>query len=301
MQKCGFKWFCTPCRPKITTLNSGDETECGSYKKTEALCNSMNMEMNNIKLKMEEIQEKINTNFDSLKQSLDSPKSTSWADIVGEGDKTNTTQNPSQNQKQKLDLISNLAKEVLNNQKQLSVEREERDKNVIIFGVKENLKNEAKIDVTKTNDEKADENNDDKDKTDVTKKNDENTRETDEDNTFLTKMCQEVLQFKEVPETTIQRIPANKPNRIRPMKVMFTNLWDKRKFLSSLNKLKGNDAYSNVRVAHDMCIADREENRKLLDEAYKRNITEKPTTFKYKVRGPPWAMKITKVLLQKNQ
>ena len=33
----------------------------------------------------------------------------------------------------------------------------------------------------------------------------------------------------------------------------------------------------------------------MLKEAYEKNTQEKPQDFKYKVRGPPWALKIVKV------
>ena len=44
-----------------------------------------------------------------------------------------------------------------------------------------------------------------------------------------------------------------------------------------------------------MPIDDRDENKRLLKEAYNKNQVEKPTTFKYKVRGPPWAQRIVKI------
>ena len=44
-----------------------------------------------------------------------------------------------------------------------------------------------------------------------------------------------------------------------------------------------------------MCEDDRLENKCLLKIAYSRNQKEQPTDFKYKVRGPHWALKIVKV------
>lgn len=44
-----------------------------------------------------------------------------------------------------------------------------------------------------------------------------------------------------------------------------------------------------------MSIDDRKQNKILLKQAYERNQTEQPTKYKYKVRGPPWNMRIEKV------
>ena len=272
MQKCGFKWFCTPCRPKITTLNSGDETECGSYKKTEALCNSMNMEMNNIKLKMEEIQEKINTNFDSLKQSLDSPKSTSWADIVGEGDK-----------EKKPDFVKKIAKQITDTQKKLTISREDRENNIIIFNVPEDSSENPTTPTTTTP------------TTTITTTPDDNSKPLSKDIEFFNSLCSKNLGYDEVPQVELVRLGAKREKHIRPIKVSFQQSWDKRKLLSNLYKLKLDKKFDNIRIAHDMTEEDRAENKRLLDQAYQMNKEEKPTEYRYKVRGPPWAMKTIKV------
>jgi hypothetical protein len=205
--------------------------------------------------KLEQTSVKISNAADTIKASKEGTKQ-NWVDIMD-----------AESGKQKMNVITNLAKEVLNNQKQLSVERDEREKNIIVFGVE------------------------DKDK---------KVESPEEDKAFFKTMCLSALELDEAPEVKIIRIKDSNPNHTRPIKVTFDSIWNKRKFLSSLFRLKGLDKYRNVRVAHDMCIADREENRKLLQEAYKKNQEEKPTSFKYKVRGPPWAMKIIKVSLQKN-
>ena len=44
-----------------------------------------------------------------------------------------------------------------------------------------------------------------------------------------------------------------------------------------------------------MSLEDRIENKKLLKEAFELNQKEQSTDYKYKVRGPPWAMNIIKV------
>ena len=161
--------------------------------------------------------------------------------------------------KQNESVIKSFAKEVANSQQKLTVDREEREKNIMIFNVPE-----------------------DKDKLNA-------------DMEFFKSMCSETLEYENVPKVEIAR-PKFKPNNHhRPIKVCFDQSWDKRKFLSSLWKLKTDKKFDNIRISHDMNEEDRRENKKLLKEAYQKNVEEKNTEFKYKVRGPPWAMKIVKV------
>ena len=112
---------------------------------------------------------------------------------------------------------------------------------------------------------------------------------------FYTKLCKEVLTMRDIAEVKAVRLGSKQSDKCRPLKISFLNIWDKRKFLSSLPKLKNQVKYKDVRVAHDMSIEDRHENAKLLKQAYEMNKKEQPKEFKYKVRGPPWEMKIVKI------
>ena len=256
LEKWGSRWFCSECLNETPTPNSNPMQK--QLQRISAQMVSMNAQIKNItdaQDKLEKTSVKIPNAAEAINESKEISKS-SWVEIMDED-----------SGKQKINMITSLAKEVLNNQKQLSVEREDREKNVIIFGATEENKN---------------------------------VENSENDQLFFKTMCEDALEYKESLEVDIKRIPNSKPNQDRPMKVTFKDTWSKRKFLSSLHKLKGNDKYSNIRVSHDMCIADREENAKLLKEAHKKNTEEKPTTFKYKVRGPPWAMKIVKVPQSKN-
>ena len=155
--------------------------------------------------------------------------------------------------------VTSIAKQVLDTQKQLTSEREKREKNAIMFNVQES-----------------------------------NTDEN-EDISYFKSMCQRILGMETAPEVKLTRIGEKRPDHARPIIISFTDSWDKRKFLSSLYKLRLNESYNKITVAHDMCEADRAENKRLLKQAYQKNLDEKTTTFKYKVRGPPWNLKIIKV------
>ena len=158
------------------------------------------------------------------------------------------------------DLITTVAKQVINNHKKLGTERETREKNIILFNApKEDLEN------------------------------------SDQDVNFFQTLCKDVLDINEPPEVKMSRIGSKKPDKVRPIKVSFSQSWDKRIFLSKLPKLKGNSDYKKLHIAHDMCLEDRMENKALLKKAYDQNNSEQPKDFKYKVRGPPWNMNIIKV------
>ena len=271
MKKCGFKWFCSPCRPMVEKLNTSENTESASYTKTEALCNSMNLEINNIKSKMEEIQEKINTNFDSLKQSLENPKTTSWADIVSDGEDG-----------KKPDFVQKIAKQVTDTHTKLTMDREDREKNIIIFNVPED--NSESTTAPEPEDGSK-----------IATAPVDNSKPSSRDKEFFNSLCLHNLAYANVPEVELMRLGAKNDKHIRPIKVSFQQSWDKRKLLSNLYKLKSDKKFKNIRIAHDMCEDDRLENKRLLEQAYNMNQQEKPTEYRYKVRGPPWAMKIVKI------
>ena len=117
----------------------------------------------------------------------------------------------------------------------------------------------------------------------------------DSDKVFFKNLCETTLEMESTPEVELTRVPIKTSKYFKPIKVSFATIWEKRKFLSLLFKLKSDENTKKIRVAHDMCLEDREENKKLLDQAYQKNITENPTKFRYKVRGPPWEQKIVKV------
>ena len=99
--------------------------------------------------------------------------------------------------------------------------------------------------------------------------------------------------FADAPKVSMTILRAK--NRQKQLKVSFQEKKDMHKFLAKLYKLKQDEKFQGIRVAHDMCEDDRLDNKRLQREAYSRNHKEQPTDFKYKVRGPPWALKIVRV------
>lgn len=243
MSKSGFRWFCAGCRSKFEEMKIS-ANEQGNSKTNENL--SMTLEIRNMKAEMLDFQQKVNDNLESLQKSLISNKPCSWADIVTNGE----NETP--------DLVQKIAKEVTDVQKKLTLERENRENNVIMFNAKESDTSDSDID-------------------------------------FFNSMCSETLEFDEVPEVEMARLGEKQEKYERPIKVIFKDNWAKRKFLSKLYKLKSDERFTDVRIAHDMSVDDRKLNKKLLDEAYLKNQQDKSTEYRWKVRGPPWSLKIVKV------
>ena len=83
----------------------------------------------------------------------------------------------------------------------------------------------------------------------------------------------------------------------RAVKMIFTEISDKRKFLSLLYKLKsGTETLKDLQIQHDLSLSEREELKSLLKESKKLNEQEKPKDYLYKVRCQPLAFKIVKFL-----
>lgn len=167
--------------------------------------------------------------------------------------------------KEEKKMMKKFAASVANTQKRITDDREERKNNVIIFNVKEETKEDKEALMGKFN---------------------ELCSEIDPDKAYTASL--ERIGKQESGNEKKSKNP-------RPIKVVFPNSWDKRLFLAKLRNLKGNEKFNNVRVSHDMGIEDREENRRLLKEAYDLNQANAKSDFKYKVRGPPWAMEIKMV------
>ena len=91
-------------------------------------------------------------------------------------------------------------------------------------------------------------------------------------------------------------IVSDESVKSRPMKVTFSSVFDKRRFFTTLWKLKdAPDNIKHLRIQHDLEKQEREVTKRLLKEAYNKNQAENPQNFLYRVRGPPYAQKIVKI------
>lgn len=176
-------------------------------------------------------------------------------------------------------FASTIARCVVDHSHQVQSERESRENNVIMFNANEPDSSDAS----------------------VRKQHDQN---------LFDKICSHVLdktlpvkniirigkRQESVPTDNEERDDNTTPEKPRPIKVCFSNNFDKRKFLSSLHKLDdASPDLKQISVKHDLSTEERQRSKELFSEARRRNETESPADFLYKVRGPPHAMKIVKV------
>ena len=249
MEENGSRWHCQKCLTEPTSTISKSKQPNNVEKQIEQLC----VQMLSIKDEMKEITES-QKKFQDLAKSLeDSTKSieqsvsnTSWADIASSGNSNNQAT-----------IADSFATKVANKQKSITLDREQRENNIIIYNVPKSDK--------------------------------------EEDINFFNNMCTDGLKFEKTFTVSLERIRSNMDNYEKPLKVCFEHNFDKRKFLSSLYQLDQNKKYEDIIVKHDMNYEDRMESKRLLKEAYTMNLNEKPKKFRYKVRGPPWSMKIVKI------
>ena len=82
----------------------------------------------------------------------------------------------------------------------------------------------------------------------------------------------------------------------RPLLVRLDSSDTKKNLFTNLGKLKENETYKDVSVNHDLTKKQREEYKKLVAEALKKEGEAPSENIRYRVRGPPWAWHIRKVV-----
>ena len=233
------------------------------------MCSSVTKEIGNMKVQIEKLEEKLNKKVDAI--STQNEKTIPKLDEMKKEMEKSKTYAQALGTSEGSKAVTKFATCVANTQKKITDDREERQNNVIIFNM---------------NEEEGE------DEAGLANKFSEFCSAVTVEN-----KCKTIIRIgKKNSETNVKVTKdQDQPKKIRPIRVTFSANWDKRIFLSKLRNLKGNDKYNNVRVQHDMGIDDRAENKRLLKEVYELNQHEANPNYKYKVRGPPWAMTIIKV------
>ena len=108
-------------------------------------------------------------------------------------------------------------------------------------------------------------------------------------------MINQHLEVRCKTPVKIARLGNQHRNRKRPIKICMNSEPDKIAVLTNSNKLRtALEPYKSARVSSDMSEAERNENKRLLGEARKRNDQESGN-FIHLVRGPPWNRRIVTV------
>ena len=159
-------------------------------------------------------------------------------------------------------ITSNKVKEVIQNQvKEQNLEANEREKrlnNVIIFNLTEST---SQLKTTKKQ-------HDEQQILELCTEIDHNFTETDI-------MHMEIHRLGKLSENT---------SNPRPVQIKFPNSDNKRSILRNFHRLKNNE---NIKIDHYKTKQEREESKKLFEEAKRQEAADQSGEYIYRVRGPP--------------
>lgn len=155
-------------------------------------------------------------------------------------------------------------KKAIEDQNQNELQRKKREANIIIYRV-----NESKEETP--------------------------TKRQEQDKAFIRELCTEALKMPQPDVMEITRLgKLNTDGQPRPVKVTFKDKEEKQKLMTRLRSLKdAEDKYRAVSITHDLSEEDRRLIKKKVDEAKELEKTE-GDFWTYRVRGPPWNLKIVK-------
>lgn len=270
---CGH-YFCAKCismpREQYTTLQrldcfwfcpicakkfKGQDGE--SNLLTDKLLNSLNE-------KFETLESKFQNKLNSMLNDLPEKVNKTWAEVVSENDIISNSAN-------KLSVpvcnVKEVIKETMLTHEKEIQDREARETNIILHNVVEN--------------------------------NDTNFSKTN-DIDFVNNLFKNVLKIEDIetPKSSY-RLGKQQENTLksRPLKVCLKTKSDKYKVMASLHRLKeAGEGFNKLSVTDDMTIEERKIRKEKVIEA--KNLEEKESEngkWIFRVRGPPWDLKILKL------
>ena len=115
------------------------------------------------------------------------------------------------------------------------------------------------------------------------------------DDNLIQRLHNEVLELNNLKVKNITRLGRKQDGKDRPTKVTLESTEDKTRIMQRLHKLHDADeTYRNISVSHDLTRDERNEVRKLVEEAKEKNEKE-GGLYVHKVRGPPWNLRIVRM------
>lgn len=219
---------------------------------------------NKLKEEMKDVQDKISKNSHLMDEKLSSIKNelpATWSTIV--------TKEVSEKFKSVDTDVQLIQKLVTENKQKIddAKDKESRENNIIIYRLKEGNQST------------------------------EDQRKQDKD--FVMSLIKDALGI-DIVETDIKAMyrigkTNDDPDVYRPFLVQFREKRMKNLVMESLVKLKNApEAFQNLSIAHDMTKAEREECKRLVEEAKTKQKSE-TGEFKWLVRGPPHSLKLVRV------
>ena len=120
----------------------------------------------------------------------------------------------------------------------------------------------------------------------------------------IVKMCSEigVDEFTKEDIITTTRLGKKSENVTpRPLLVKLKEAKVKKELFMRLQTLAEVDEYKDVSVNHDLTMKQRQEYKKLCQEASKKENDDNSGKWRYRVRGPPWAWHIKRIQIPEEE
>ena len=114
--------------------------------------------------------------------------------------------------------------------------------------------------------------------------------------TFIS-ICKSIdVELKPEKVYMADRLGKKREDGTRPMLIKLTDHTMKGTIFKNTAKLtQENNEFKNISMTNDLTKLQREQNKKLREEAKDKTEAEKEGKYYYKVVGPPWARKVTRV------
>lgn len=314
-------WYCTECNAKVTNILANNKTSDhkgaitiltdlskGITEKFDALSSTkisvesdikdMNDKISNLEVRFNEkiallsdtITEKLKTelpqqlseNLVNLENTMNSKIETCNNDLGGRIDKClgaiptefNRTWSSlfSGNEKKKTESsvkpptnFRALLQDEMQKQKQEEIDRDQRTNNIVIYRITESQKSVPEE-----------------------RKND--------DLTFFKSLCSAIGVGEKKVKNIIRLGPKKNENVPRPVKVMLENIDDKSEIMKNLAKLKNaEERFKKVSVSHDLTDDQMKVLKERIEYAGELTKNDESGEFLFRVRGPPWNLRIVKV------
>lgn len=117
-----------------------------------------------------------------------------------------------------------------------------------------------------------------------------------EDEGLFNKLCEKGLGVGKLEFERLFRLGSPDDEKTRPLKVILKNVDAKIELMRSLGKLQdAEEVLRNLSITNDMTADEREENRRLVEEAKKKSQEDTSGHWIYKVRGPPWHRRVVRL------
>ncbi|CAG2202747.1 unnamed protein product [Mytilus edulis] len=252
---------------RITSLEKTVENKCDEDKVKQIVCEeikSCNEEM--VKIMVKEEVSKIEAPITEEGCDEDKVKAIITEEISkiqkpdnkGDSDSTNNEIDKAAKNITRKETVTNVLEEIN--------ERKSRENNLIIFGIPE-IDEESKEVRENTDKERLNE---------------------------LFKDCK--IQLDKENLKTIKRLGKfNKEKLNRPILVKLLSAEPKITLFRNIHYIKTNPKYAKVGVSNDLTQAEREQEKRLWDQAKKQTEEEISGDYHFRVRGPPWARKVVRL------